>query len=81
LACNHASQSIRKDKTMKLTEFMNVSKIANGESEFSDSLILIYTDSSDVRGPFVGENQQYDAYERACRTGRPFRFDTWNRLG
>ncbi len=66
---------------MKLADFISRAEIANNETDFADSLILIYTDSSDVRGPFVGEADQFEAYDRAIATGRPFKFEAWNRLG
>ena len=66
---------------MKLEHFWNRSEIANKNDNDVDSLILIYTDTCDVRGPFVGENEHMEAYDRAMQTGRPFKFETWNRLG
>lgn len=66
---------------MKLSHFINLTKIANDPKEYADSLILIYTDNCDVRGPFFGEDAQLDAYEAAYRSERPFKFQTWNHKG
>ena len=66
---------------MKLSHFIAHAEIANDAFEYADSLILIYTDTCDTRGPFVGESEQFEAYDRAVATGRPFKFNTWNRLG
>jgi len=46
-------------------------------SDIVNSLILIYTDTHDVRGPFLDQQQRSAAYERALSTGRPFTFQTW----
>lgn len=43
-----------------------------------DSLILVYTDIADVRGPFVTEGDAMEAYNKAVTTGRPFVFRSWS---
>lgn len=42
-----------------------------------DSLILVYTDIADVRGPFVTYMSAMSAYDKAVSTGRPFVFRSW----
>lgn len=66
---------------MEFEAFINVSKIANDPKEYADSLILIFTDIAQVRGPFFGEDDQLDAYAYAETTGRPYKFTTWNHRG
>ena len=66
---------------MKLSHFISLTKIANDPAGYADSLILIYTDTCHVMGPFFGENAQLDAWEKAYRTGRPFKFAPWAHKG
>lgn len=66
---------------MELRSFLNVMRIANNPAEYADSLILIYTDNACVFGPFFGEADQCEAYERAVASGRPFRFTPWAHKG
>lgn len=66
---------------MKVAEFLARVEIANNYEDYADSLILIYTDTCDVIGPFVSREQQCNAYDRAASTGRPFKFETWNVCG
>lgn len=42
-----------------------------------NSLILVYTDIVDVRGPFLDEVSAMEAYNKAVSTGRPFVFRSW----
>ena len=62
---------------MTLTQFLARSEYANSDSCAVDSLILVYTDTHDVRGPFIGQEEQFEAFDRAVSTGRPFVFQTW----
>ena len=66
---------------MKLNSFLNVASIANDSKEYSDSLILVYTDTCQVLGPFFGESAQYAAFDKAMETGRPFTFNAWAHKG
>lgn len=66
---------------MDLKSFLNVCEIANNPKEYSDSVILIYTDTCQVMGPFFGESDQYAAFDKAILTGRPFKFSTWAHKG
>ena len=66
---------------MELRFLLNVMAIANNPAESADSLILLYTDTCDVMGPFFGEDAQCAAYDRAVKTGRPFTFKTWAHKG
>ena len=66
---------------MKLADFFARAEIANDNNNYADSLILVYTDSCTVIGPFVGEDAQFEAYDKAIESGLPFTFQTWNRLG
>jgi len=62
---------------MTLTQFLARSEYANADCCNCDSLILVYTDSHEVRGPFIGQSDQFEAFDRAVSTGRPFVFQTW----
>jgi len=66
---------------MKLNSFLNVASIANDPKEYSDSLILVYTDTCQVLGPYFGESAQYAAFDKAMATGRPFTFNAWAHKG
>jgi hypothetical protein len=66
---------------MTLTSFLNVCKIANDPAEYTDSIILIYTDLCQVTGPYFGESAQYAAYDKAVATGRPFKVSLWAHKG
>ncbi len=66
---------------MELESFLNLMKIANSPKSYADSLILVYLDNCDVRGPFFGESTQCGAYDNAIGTGRPFKFSTWSHKG
>lgn len=66
---------------MTLNSFLNVCEIANDPKEYADSVILIYTDTCQVMGPFFGESAQYAAYDKAVATGRPFKFTAWAHKG
>ena len=66
---------------MQIESFLNVAKIANDPNEYCDSLVLVFTDNCDIRGPFFGENAQYSAFDFAVKTGRPFKFNTWSHKG
>jgi len=66
---------------MKLNEFLNVCSIANDPKEYADSVILVYTDSCQVLGPYFGESAQFAAYDKAMATGRPFTFNSWSHKG
>jgi hypothetical protein len=66
---------------MDLQAFLNVMAIANAPKSCADSLILVYLDNCDVRGPFFGESAQCGAYDNAIATGRPFKFSTWAHKG
>ena len=66
---------------MKLETFLNVASIANDHKEHADSLILVYTDTCQVSGPFFGESTQFAAYDKAIATARPFTFNAWAHKG
>lgn len=66
---------------MKITSFLNTCEIANSPKEYADSIILVYTDSCQVLGPYFGESSQFTAYDKAIATGRPFTFKTWAHKG
>jgi len=71
----------QRNNKMKLNSFLNVCEIANDPAEHADSIILVYTDTCQVIGPFFSESDQYAAYDKAVSTGRPFTFDTWAHKG
>jgi len=66
---------------MKLNAFLNTCTIANDHAEHSDSIILVYTDTCQVMGPYFGESAQFAAYDKAIATGRPFTFNVWAHKG
>ncbi len=66
---------------MRVESFLNLVKIANDPKEYPDSLVRVYTDNCDVRGPFFGETAQMDAFDMAVKTGRPFKFILWAAKG
>lgn len=66
---------------MDLRDFLNVTQIANSPAEYADSLILVYTDTCAVFGPYFGETAQFAAFDNAVKTGRPFKFKTWAHKG
>lgn len=66
---------------MELRAFLNVMAIANDPVRYADSLILVYTDTCSVFGPYFGEDAQCAAYDAAIKTGRPFTFNTWAHKG
>jgi len=66
---------------MKINPFLNVCKIANDPAEYADSVVLVYTDTCQVMGPYFGESDQFTAYDKAVSTGRPFTFNTWAHKG
>ncbi len=51
------------------------------KSDYADSLILIYKDTLDVRGPFLTIESQWEAFEKAEATGRDYIFRPWNHKG
>lgn len=69
---NHISQ---------ICAFLNVQEVANAPNSYADSLILIYTDTNDVTGPWYTKEQQDKAFDRAIDSDRPFKFQTWNHKG
>jgi hypothetical protein len=66
---------------MELESFLNLMKIANDNKSSADSLILVYLDTCDARGPFFGESAQCGAYDKAIASCRPFKFSTWAHKG
>lgn len=66
---------------MEFRHFLNVMAIANNPAEYADSLVLVYTDTCDVFGPYFGETEQLQRYAKAVQTGRPFTFKTWAHKG
>ena len=66
---------------MKLNAFLNTCTIANNPTEYSDSIVLVYTDTCQVSGPYFGESTQFAAYDKAIATGRPFTFNAWAHKG
>lgn len=66
---------------MRVETFLNLTKTANDPKEYADSLIMIYLDNCDVRGPYFGESCQFEAFDMAVNTGRPFKFILWSHKG
>jgi hypothetical protein len=66
---------------MKIECFLHVSGIANNPKQYADSLVLVYLDTCDVSGPYFGESSQYEAFDKAVSTGRPFKFTVWAHKG
>lgn len=66
---------------MRVEAFLSLVEVANDPNEYADSLLRVYTDTCDVRGPFFGEVSQFDAFDMAVKTGRPFKFILWSHKG